>query len=269
MTSESIPGEAGRHEPDAIRKVLSAVMVLAVVGVVVGLVLIQRIGRTYQDALAAAEGAAATAATGAASVATLADDVAALADGTSDGLDQGRTVIGTAADTTAGVGAAARGNLADSVEGTATLANRVAGAFETIERFIPGNRDSAAEDLRAIADGLEPVPAQLRDLGQQLEAGAADLRATGESLSPLSDQLAVTAEHIRGATAHLDEAAQVAADVQAKAAAASDRVAADMWLARIALVVIGAGVGLSAYAARRAAGPPEPDAGASAPSEQR
>jgi methyl-accepting chemotaxis protein len=259
MTAESMSAGAvtpSGHEREVISRVLTVVMALAVVGIVVGLVLIQRIGRTYQDALAAAEGAAATAATGAESVARLADDVALLAGGTADGLEQGRTVLETAAETTADLGAAAADNLAESVEGTATLANRVAGAFEAIERLIPGNRDSAAEDLRAIADGLEPVPAQLRDLGEQLEAGADDLRAAGGSLSPISEQLATTAEHIREATASLDDAAEVAADVQAKASAASDRVAADLWLAWLALVVIGAGVLLSAYAARRAVARP-------------
>ena len=90
---------------------------------------------------------------------------------------------------TAQLGEAARTNLADSVEGTAQIADRVADVIEGIERFIPGNSDSLAEELRTVSDGLEPVPEQLRTLGDQLVVGSDDLQASMVTLDALSRRI--------------------------------------------------------------------------------
>ena len=87
----------------------------------------------------------------------------ALAEATAEGLDQTELIVELASESVADVGTAMGSNLADGVEGTASIADGMAELIETIERFIPGDSESLAEDLRALSDGLEPVPEPAQD----------------------------------------------------------------------------------------------------------
>lgn len=148
-----------------VERLLAAVALLAVVGTVVALVLVQRIGSTYRDGLEVTRDGAEVATVGTSSARQLASDVAELARAASSGLDQAQRLVELAVESTGDVGVALGTNLAQSVEGTANIANGMAGLIEAIERLIPGDSQSLAEDLRALAEGLEPVPDQLRSLG--------------------------------------------------------------------------------------------------------
>src|SRR5215218_8034420 len=172
------------HSADAVdgiaiaRRLVTTVAVLAIIGTVLALVLVQRVGIKYRDALEVAVDGADVAALSVESATSLASDAADLATAASDGLDQTERIVALASGAVNDVGIAMGSNLAESVEGTASIADGMAGFIETIERFIPGDSESLAEDLRALADGLEPVPNQLRSLGDQLVQASAELDAS-------------------------------------------------------------------------------------------
>ena len=114
--------------------------------------------------------------------------------------------------------------------------------IESIERFIPGDRASAAEDLRRIADGLEPVPAELRDLGAQLQTTAAQLAAADPTLVELEDDRgptsATTSPRCRQPSTNWSSPPPSLATT--RRGRANDRVDLDLWLARLVIVLVGA-----------------------------
>lgn len=230
------------------RVALVVLIVVAVVGGGVGLVLVQRMGRTYEDALVTASEGAAIAASMATEAAPVAGDVADLGEQVQTVLGEIDALLAVGATATEDLGTAAATNLAMSVEGISSLANRVAGVIETFEAFIPGNRDSAAEDLRGIADGLAPVPGQLRDLGTELEAAATQVEAARVSLEPIADQIGVLSNQIATAEGDIADLAQLAADVEQRADDALDRLSTDLWLWRLLVIVVAVAVVAAAVA---------------------
>jgi uncharacterized protein YoxC len=181
----------------------------------------------------------------------LTTDLADLTRSVDDTLQAVRSLAETAGTSTGQLGEAARTNLADSVEGTAQIADRVADVIEGIERFIPGNSDSLAEELRTVSDGLEPVPEQLRTLGDQLIVGSDDLQASLVTLDALSRRIEAIAAGIEDTADAIDDLPAVARALEASAREARDRVTVDLWLFRIAVVLAGAAVFLVALALQR------------------
>ena len=161
-----------------------------VVAVVLGLVLVQRVGTTYRDGLDVAAESARLLGDAAGPIDQMTTDLVAFAGTAGTGITDARALLQSAATSLDDLGAASRDDLAVTTEGLASLADRVAGVLETIEDFIPGDRDSTAEDLRKIADGLEPVPAELRDLGTQLQQTATELRDADPTLAAVAASVA-------------------------------------------------------------------------------
>lgn len=213
-------------------------VVTATTGTVVFLVLIQRFGHTYSDALDVTRESALLLADAEGPVPVIAEDLEQLALVVVDTLDRTQALLGTGADTVDDVGGAAATNLAETAEGVAAIADRIAGVIETIERFIPGDTQSAAEELRTIADGLEPTADQLRGLGTQLETAASQLDDAEAVVADLGAEIQTIADDIGALQPSLDQLAQTAEDLEERAADASDRLGLDLWLAR-ALVILG------------------------------
>ena len=253
MTVTVRKATAGRTTHDQHRTliILRVVMVAAVVLTVIGLVIVERIGAAYRDALDVAEDAAAVAAAATDPATGLTTDLAALTRSVDDTLQAVGSLAETAAISTGQLGEAAQTNLADSVEGTAQIADRVADVIEGIERFIPGSSDSLAEELRTVSDGLEPVPEQLRTLGDQLIEGSDDLEASLVTLDALSRRIEVIASGIEDTAGAIENLPAVARTLEASAREARDRVTVDLWLFRIAVVLAGAAVFLVALALER------------------
>jgi methyl-accepting chemotaxis protein len=253
MTVTVRKATAGRTTHDQHRTliILRVVMVAAVVLTVIGLVIVERIGAAYRDALDVAEDAAAVAAAATDPATGLTTDLAALTRSVDDTLQAVGSLAETAAISTGQLGEAAQTNLADSVEGTAQIADRVADVIEGIERFIPGNSDSLAEELRTVSDGLEPVPEQLRTLGDQLIEGSDDLEASLVTLDALSRRIEVIASGIEDTAGAIENLPAVARALEVSAREARDRVTVDLWLFRIAVVLAGAAVFLVALALER------------------
>lgn len=243
------------HDPERARRrtrvLLRIVMAIAVIGTVVGLLIVERVGTSYRDALVVAEDAAAVAATAADPATGLAAELGRLTRSLDDTLAQVQALTRTAATSTGSIAEAARTNLAESVEGTAQVADRVARVIETIERFIPGDSESLAEELRTVADGLEPVPGQLRALGDELEQGSASLEASIEAIEALRGQIPAIADGIDETTEALADLPAVARTLEESARRAQERVDTDLWLFRLAVLLAGAALFLLALALDR------------------
>lgn len=234
------------------QRLLTTVMVLALVGTVLALVLVQRVGVTYTSGLEIAADGADVAAVSVREASGLVDEIAGLAEAVSVALDQAETVLNSSADALDGIGEAMGDNIADGLEATAEIANGLAGFIETIERFIPGNSDSLAESLRKLSDGLEPTPDQLRDLATQLAATADELRATAVSLQPIGNQVDTLAASVSNSQSTLAEVERLAQQVQVRSEEALDRSSRDLLLLRLLVIVVGVGVAAACWAASRA-----------------
>ena len=163
---------------------------------------------------------------------------------------------GTAQTSLDQLGVAARDDLAVTADGLARLADRVAGVIESIERFIPGNRESAAEDLRDIADGLEPVPAELRALGEQLQTTAAQLGDLDPTLADVASSVTELGRSLDALSPSIDELATTATRLVERVDDARDRVGLDLWLARLVIVLVGAAMAAGLLLAARRGGVP-------------
>lgn len=244
-----------RDPPDGIaiaRRLVSTVALLAVIGTIIALVLVQRIGTRYRDGLEVARGGAGVAALSVESASSLATDLSSLTTAAADGLDQTEQIVVLASGSVSDVGTAMGSNLADGIEGTASIADSMAGFIELVERLIPGDTKSLAEDLRALSDGLDPVPDQLRSLGDQLVQASAQLDETVPTLDELQTQLAALVTSIGQARQALAQVQASADDLQVRAQHALDGSSTDLWLLRLMVVIIGMGVAAACLAARRA-----------------
>lgn len=215
------------------------IVVCAVIATVATLVVVERFGQTYEDGLAVTSESAELVADAVVPLQLLAGDLQELAESLEQGIEGARTVLATTGDTVDAIGVASATNLADTARGAAGVADDLAGVIETIERFIPGNTQSAAEELRTLADGLEPVADQLADLGAQLQTGAAELAEADATLVALSASVADVANGIDQLTPTLERLESTAIDLVERAQDANDRVGVDLWLVRIVVVVLG------------------------------
>ena len=100
---------------DRTNRLLSIVIVLALVGVGLGLMLVQRIGTTYRDGLSVTRDGSDVAALSAGTASDLAADVSTLARTAAQGLVETRTIILLAAESVTSIAAQLR-DLAASVE---------------------------------------------------------------------------------------------------------------------------------------------------------
>ncbi len=229
------------------------------VAVVIGLVLVQRVGTTYRDGLDVAAESARLLGDAAGPIDQMTSDLVAFADTAGTGITDARALLQSAATSLDDLGAAARDDLAVTTEGLASLADRVAGVLETIEDFIPGNRDSTAEDLRKIADGLEPVPAELRDLGTQLQQTATELRDADPTLAAVAASVADLGNDLEQLAPSIAELGTAADRLVERVDAARDRVDLDLWLARAVVVLLGAVLAIGLWVGwRRGLAPPPP-----------
>lgn len=219
---------------------------------VLALFLVERVGDTYRDGLEVTADGATVASLSATNAESLAGDLVELIETSSTTLDEARDLVLSASVTTSELGAAFGTNIADAVTGTSSIADRLASLIEAIERFIPGDSDSLAEDLRTLSDGLEPVPAQLRTLGERLSTSSTQLEDAAGTLAELVTQLDGVATSVDAARDRLVEVQRLSADVSRRAERALDRSDSDLWLVRLLVVVIGAGTIGAAIAARRA-----------------
>jgi ABC-type transporter Mla subunit MlaD len=232
------------------RKAMLVVAAVAVAATLLSLSVVQRIADSYRLGLDTTASGATVTGQVAESGAQIASDVAALTRTTSDALGQGERTLRASAISLEQIATASRTNLADGLEGTATVAERAASLIETIERFIPGDSDSLAEDLREVADGLEPAPGQLRDLGVTLEDAALQLRATTDDITTLVPQMATLAGSVRASQASLEDVAELSREVERRAAAERTRADLDIWLLRLLCLVVGISVAAGALWAR-------------------
>lgn len=256
-SADPLVASAGARPKDAVavsRHLLTTVAALAVVGTILALMLTQRLGTTYRDGLEITGDGAQVAALGATSAEDLATDLLGLVDSSRTSLAEARDLVLVASDVTDDLGTALGTNVADGVAGTSSIADSMAGFIEAIERFIPGDSDSLAEDLRKLSDGLEPVPDQLRSLASQLADSSIELEVAAASLDSITDTLAQLAVSIREAQGALAEVETLALDVSARATAALDRSDTDLWLVRLLVLVLGMGVAGAAIAGSRAVG---------------
>jgi methyl-accepting chemotaxis protein len=214
-----------------------ALVVAAVVGLVASLVLIQRFGRTYGDALEIAAQSALLVGDSESAVQLLADDVSELTVIIVDVLSETRSLLATTRETVAGLGVAAETNLALTADGAASIADRLAGIIEQIERFIPGDTQSAAEELRAAAEGLEPTADQLRELGAQLQLAADQLEDADEVVGELAVRFQATADDIDSIDPVLEQLATTATTLEDRAVEASNRLGTDLWLLRFLAIM--------------------------------
>jgi hypothetical protein len=235
----------------AARVLLALVAILALVGAFVGVAVLNRVNDTYEVALTLTRDTADAAADASASAVEIATGVSELSSGASSTLTATQQVLDSAATAADEVGTALSTNVADAVDGTASIANRLARFVEVVERFIPGNTDSLAEDLREFADGIEPVPDQLRALGAELATTSDEIDAASASLGPVSDQLTSTASDLAAATTDIEQAAEVANEIAARAQAQLDASNSTFSLAKVLLFVLALVIALTCVAGER------------------
>jgi methyl-accepting chemotaxis protein len=240
------------------QRLLVVGLVAVAVVVVLGLVLVQRIGTTYRDGLDVAAESAALAAEGAAPIVAITDELVDFATVAEQGIDDTRQLLATAQVSLDQLGVAAQEDLAVTTAGLAGLADRVADVIESIERFIPGDRASAAEDLRVIADGLEPVPGELQALGTQLQTTATELDALDPTLADVASTVRELGDALGELAPSVDELATTAQRLEARVGDARDRVGVDLWIARLVVVLVGAVLAIGLLLAYR---PPTPAEG--------
>lgn len=234
------------------RHLLVVVAVLGGLGMLLGLFLVQRVGATYRDGLEITADGATVASLSASNAESLAGDLVDLIGTSSTSLDEARDLVLSASTTSGDLGTAFGTNIADAVSGTSSIADRLASLVEAVERFIPGDSDSLAEDLRVLSDGLEPVPDQLRTLGDQLETSSTQLSDAADTLADVVAQLDGLAASVDAARERIVEVRTLSTDVSERAGRALDRSETDLWLVRLLVVVMGVGVVGAAVAARRA-----------------
>ena len=230
------------------------------VAVVIGLVLVQRVGTTYRDGLEVAADSADLIGDAAGPIDKMTTDLIAFSGTAGTGIVDARALLRSAATSIDELGAASRDDLAVTTEGLASLADRVAGVLATIEGFIPGNRDSTAEDLRKIADGLGPVPAELRDLGTQLQQTAGELRDADPTLAAVAVSVRDLGADLQELAPSIDQLGGAATRLVTRVDAARDRVRLDLWLARIVVVLVGGVLAIGLWLGwRRGTPTPPPD----------
>lgn len=245
------------------------VVVGAVVMTVVGLLLVERLSRTYEDGLEVTQASAVLVADAVGPLATLSTDLGALAEELATGVGAAQDILESTERALGQVGTAASTNLSELAAGAAGVSDDLAGLVEAIERLIPGDSDSLAEDLRRLADGLEPLSEQLVELGDELQLASARLGEAGASLAVLAPRIDTLVADIEALEPTFEALGVTADDVGSRAADATTRLGFDRWLLRLLVLVGGivvASLGLVVERfARRLADLTPPGNGAAAP----
>jgi hypothetical protein len=211
-----------------------------VVATVAGLVLVQRLEQRLRDTLVVAGEALDTAEAVIDPAQRLAADLGILTAQVRSLTANGADLAATATLATRDVAAALGGNLRDSVTNAASVADRTAGFVERVERFIPGDAaPSLADDLRGLAEGLEPVPQQLLDLSARLATAATSLDRAAADLDAADPALTDLVADIEAAEAALAAVPLRIEDTRASLEAAESGLGGDAWVLRILLVAAG------------------------------
>ncbi|HSL58502.1 MAG TPA: hypothetical protein VK866_11720 [Acidimicrobiales bacterium] len=234
------------------RLVARVAMVAAALGAVAGLILVDRTGDTYDEALTITVQAARVGAEAADPVSGLAAQVSTLGQVGVVGLDDAAGLLDTAAGSADELAVVLGEDLPLAIEGTQRIADRVAGVFETIERFIPGNSESAAEDLRDISDGLESVPGDLRGLGADLSQVSAELASAARTLDAAGIALEAASAEVDEVVLAIAELPDLFDQLERSAVAARDDLGSDRWWWRLVVVAAAVSVGGLALAVDRA-----------------
>ncbi len=227
------------------------VLVGSLIGIVLGLVLVERTADRYRAVLDVSEATAVVASEAADPISGLAASVDDLTAGVLQGLRDAELLATTAAATASQVGTAAATNLADSLDGIASIAERIASIVDGVEALIPGDVESAAEDLQEVAAGLEPVADQLRIVGDELSSSATELSSAAGTLAELSDQLGAIEDEIAETQESLIRLPEVADELLRQVRADRDRLGVEVWLWRMAVIVVGGVLAASAATAER------------------
>jgi methyl-accepting chemotaxis protein len=244
---------SGAHKRWILARVLiGLVAVLSVVGAFVGAAVLDRVAETYRIALGLTRDSAKAAADAAGSAVEIADGVVDLAEAANGSIDAAQDVLGSAATASDSIAAALSTNVADSVDAAVSVSNRLASFIEAVERFIPGNRPSIAEDLRQFAAGIEPIPDQLRELGTQLTATADEVEATAASLDAIMVSLDATAVEIDAAKADIENATALAQQISEQADEQLDSSDRTFLLAKVLLFLLAVVIVIGCIAAERA-----------------
>jgi hypothetical protein len=247
------------------RALCVVVVVGSLVGAVFALALVESFRTTYEDGLELTAQTAAVAGELADPVSGIVADVQELTEVAEEGLVVAISLVENAAVTADEVGVAASTNLADSLDGLARMSRRIADLAERIERFIPGNTESIAEDLDLVAAGLEPAADQLRSLGDTLVTSSDDLETAAATLERTQVVLSGVAEDLTATAASIAELPELAAELERRALEEQDQLGTQVWLLRL-LILLTAGtvaaaagaaaVVLGAYARADAPAPP-------------
>jgi DNA repair ATPase RecN len=210
---------------------------VAVVGAVVALVIGERAANQVERGLAIASDAAQAAAEASEPAESIAAELANLTATVATATADAREVAAASAVALDRVGLASTTNIADTLDGAADAANRLASAVEQIERFIPGNQQpSAADELRAVADGLEPVPGQLRSLGNDLITAADRIEVVNADLEAVETRLTTIAERVEDARDTIGGLPPLVASIERQIDAVESSMTLDRWLARLGIV---------------------------------
>lgn len=239
-----------RKLPPAAKRLPDLILAAAAIGMILGLIVVQQLGARSRNALVIAEDAALLVESLAGPIAGLPRDIGQVADGVAATLIAVRDVAGTASTTTGSLADALDTNVATTAVATAAVADRVADVIESIERFVPGDVESLAEELRAASDGLEPVPDQLASIAAELRAGAADLDATLPQIEALEAQLGRVIDRLDDASLAVQNLPALAADVRLEAADARTELDGTLWLLRALVVLTGLAVGAIGWCLR-------------------
>jgi hypothetical protein len=216
------------------------VIACAAIGTVGGLLLVERLGERYANALDVAADASQLVAESAVPLADLPAEVAEVARSSSAALAEVRSVLDTVSESTTALAEALRTSVGPSISATAEIAERVAGTIEAVDRFIPFGFDgSIADELRAAADGLAPAPEQLDELAILLDAGTDGIDDTVVALRELERRLQAVTTSIDQTAVSIDSLPMLAERVQVEAELAKEGSSIDLWLLR--LVILGFG----------------------------
>jgi methyl-accepting chemotaxis protein len=160
-------------------------------------------------------------------------------DATLDQIDVGLGSVGSSADP---VGRALAEELPDALDEIGATAARLASAGTTLQDIIerlPGDQNlTFGDELAALAESLEPLPATLRELAVPVTESLATVPELREELASAQDQLAEISASLPDLEARLDQLAEDTADTAAELTAAADRNDVRLLVWRLVLVMV-------------------------------
>jgi ABC-type transporter Mla subunit MlaD len=217
-------------------------LVLVVVVTVISWVMLGRLATTIERGATLAVDSSASVADISRATATLAQDVADLADAVGAGVVQTDAVLASVIRVAGKSDQALSRDLPTALRGLSATAERVAATGQRLEDLIealPGDQNlSFGADLRALADGLEPLPATLERLAPDIRDAAAALGELRIDLSNAQAELDQATTGLRAAATEIDRLAAEADRTQAELVAARERVDTQLVWWRVLLVLV-------------------------------